>query len=244
MNRNSADNTIAEKLDGLDPLQVGVVSGRDDAWEKLQGRMDAKPSRRLPLWYWPAAAALVGIVASSLWVFNVDAPVPAVVSAASSQAAPPQIAPAPAAQQPETLMITSPAIEHPANTPALVHNAYEEDSFATIVANEPDVPETHVVREVLPESVPLPRPMRVVHINELDAAPEESSEKGSFGLSIVHMPVVHINELKADGADGRYWNKVNARSGSSISFLGRRPQGADETVGRQGIFSIKLRNHN
>lgn len=244
MNRNSADKTIAEKLNGLDPLQVGLVSGREDAWERLQGRMDATPNRRLPVWYWPAAAALVGIVATSLWVFNVDAPVPAVVSSASSQVAPPHVAPAPAAHQPETLMITSPVIEHPANAPALIHNAYKEDSFTTIVANEPDVPEIHVAREVLPESVPPPRPMRVVHINELDAVPEESNEKGSFGLSIVHMPVVHINELQTDGADGRYWNKVNSRSGSSISFLGRRPHGADETVGRQGIFSIKLRNHN
>lgn len=60
MNSNTTEEQIKQNLDSLDTLQAGIVFGREDAWDKLQARLDAKPIRKpFPIFRIAAAAALV-----------------------------------------------------------------------------------------------------------------------------------------------------------------------------------------
>ena len=56
------DKVIQEKMRSLDTLSSGIVYGKEDAWGKLQARMDRKPARNIRTQYWVAAAVLLVLV--------------------------------------------------------------------------------------------------------------------------------------------------------------------------------------
>src|SRR6185437_14862572 len=59
MKSTGGDKMISEKLDGLDTLSGGIVFGKEEAWDKLQARLEKKPVRIIPLRTWLAAAAVL-----------------------------------------------------------------------------------------------------------------------------------------------------------------------------------------
>ncbi|HMH23037.1 MAG TPA: hypothetical protein VK563_14735 [Puia sp.] len=50
------------KLEGPDPSAAEPWAGKNAAWEKLYSRLHEKPRRRIPFWYWMAAASLLLIL--------------------------------------------------------------------------------------------------------------------------------------------------------------------------------------
>ena len=64
MNSNTTEEQVKQKIESLTTLQAGIVFGHEDAWDKLQARLDAKPVRKpFPVFRLAAVAALVlGII--------------------------------------------------------------------------------------------------------------------------------------------------------------------------------------
>src|SRR5450631_2335402 len=62
MSNERPDNEISwgNKLDDPDGVSPEPWAGKDAAWEKLYSRLHEKPRRRIPFWYWAAAACLLG----------------------------------------------------------------------------------------------------------------------------------------------------------------------------------------
>jgi len=73
MKKNEGDKIVQEKIGSLSPLSGGIVFGKEEAWEKLQARMERKPARRMPLKYWLAAAAVLLLFVSVITVYNYPA---------------------------------------------------------------------------------------------------------------------------------------------------------------------------
>ncbi|MBC7554561.1 MAG: hypothetical protein H7257_11335 [Taibaiella sp.] len=59
---------IKTKLDELDTLSAGVVFEREEAWDKLQERLDRKPERKMLPWYRLVAAAALLLLLAGGWL--------------------------------------------------------------------------------------------------------------------------------------------------------------------------------
>ena len=69
MNDYKNDKQIKEKMQSLDTLSGGIVFGKEDAWERLQARMEQKPAKKFPVKYWMAAAAILLLFVSVTTVY-------------------------------------------------------------------------------------------------------------------------------------------------------------------------------
>jgi hypothetical protein len=61
MKINNYESIIRDKLDSLGTLDGGIVFGKEEAWEKLQSRLDRKPAKKIVFKWWLAAAAVLMI---------------------------------------------------------------------------------------------------------------------------------------------------------------------------------------
>jgi hypothetical protein len=52
------DKQIQDKLEGLNALEGGIVYAKEEAWDKLQSRMD-KPAKKI--WILPARLAAAAV---------------------------------------------------------------------------------------------------------------------------------------------------------------------------------------
>ena len=59
MKTNEGDKLVTNKMASLDTLSGGIVFGKEEAWEKLQARMDGKPAHRIAWKYVLALAAIL-----------------------------------------------------------------------------------------------------------------------------------------------------------------------------------------
>ena len=209
---NMEDINLRKQLTSVDPLSAGVVFGKEDAWDKLQVRLDAKPKRRvLPIIWWAAAAFLV----LGIWI--------GIKVSQLGGAATPSIVAVPV--QPQTKNEIQPTNETPAPIAATGSVAETAFTMKTITA-EPGIQKAQTpVTDVVPipilmpsqeaitvaavADVQLPRlmmkqPMKLVHLNELNGparstgavATDESGENED--VSLASLPVVHLNEVIAD----------------------------------------------
>ena len=69
MNKNAEDQLTRQKMDGLGTLDGGIVFGKEEAWERLQERMDTIPVRKMPVKVWWAAAAIMLIIIFGAGIF-------------------------------------------------------------------------------------------------------------------------------------------------------------------------------
>ena len=60
------NQTGRSRLEEVKSLPDKLLSDKNAAWEKLHGRMHAKPHRIKPFWYWAAACLLVSLTISFL----------------------------------------------------------------------------------------------------------------------------------------------------------------------------------
>ena len=57
MTNEGNDKLLREKINMIDPLSGGIVFGKEEAWGRLQQRMEHKPAKRIKLYYQMAAVA-------------------------------------------------------------------------------------------------------------------------------------------------------------------------------------------
>ncbi len=213
-------NKLKEQIDRLDPLSTGVVFGKEDAWEKLQGRLDAPPKRKkLPIYWW-AAAALLLLVAGITAVLRQ----PAAHAPQYATQQPASLAPATAANEPKSITeikaapttapVPSPAAT--AETPATMKTTITAHTSTAHKLPPGDVIPIAIAQPEPPQAVPLAttpiidvavtahvvkQPMKVVHINELNSEgystrpPAAATENPATGIVLNNLPVIHINKV-------------------------------------------------
>lgn len=208
MNSNISEERIKDKIESLDTLQAGIVFGKEDAWDKLQARMDAKPARRRqPFYRMAAAAALVMLcIAIAAFLYQPQGHVGAFASSKPTNvSATPSIV-TPAQNQPTTIIQYTATDSYPAITyttqPLTTHHQHNPKTHETVIASlpVPSAPDTAVVAAPAPIAAAVPK-MKVLHINELgkEEAPPAIDIADNNTIPHPHvqfrMKVVHINDL-------------------------------------------------
>ena len=57
--RNNTNDLVTKKIESVTTLSGGIVFGKEEAWEKLQLRLESKPVKKIRLFQWMAAAAVL-----------------------------------------------------------------------------------------------------------------------------------------------------------------------------------------
>ncbi len=204
--RYDDDKTVKQKMDALDTLTGGIVYGREDAWERLQQRMDKKPVKRRAAWYGIAASVLLLIGIVSFWQHT-----PGKTDVASEHIAVQKTT------DNSTIATALPATNNTVadtnevagiaphlatvvpgpstNNSRLAHR----DSVLPVIVNNDTVVSKPVVAVVAAPVIK--QPMRVLHINDLDGEgtlqqPAKSvTAQAINNRSIAKITVVHLNDL-------------------------------------------------
>jgi hypothetical protein len=225
MSDNRADMQVAEKIAKLDTLGAGIVFGKEEAWDKLQARMDKRPVRVIPLRYWGAVAAVlllfIGIIA---WYRS---PVEE-VAVRQSEINKTQIVPPPAVaplKQETQLPAKANTIKMKTVVPGRNINVANEKIQQLAVIVPPSImPEEHVVEEVAIVNVPAPltpvQPMKIIHINDLEHGSYNSLPASGTapGIALNKLPVAHINELEREAVEVKEILKNNRMTFGHIPF--------------------------
>jgi hypothetical protein len=232
-------NKLKEQIDRLDPLSAGVVFGKEDAWEKLQGRLDAPPKRKkLPIYWW-AAAALLLLVAGITAVVRL----PATHAPQYATKQPASLAPATAANQPKgitddkiaptTAPVPSPAAT--AETPVTMKTTITAHKLPTgdvmpIAIAQPEPPQalppaTTPLIDIAVPALAVKPPMKVVHINELNSdgystrPPAAATENAATGIVLSNLPVIHINKVLVQEERPYYRAQENKNPINLFTFI-------------------------
>ncbi len=200
------DKVLKEKLNSLDTLSSGIVFGKEEAWDKLQTRMD-KPARVIPLKFWMAAAAILLLFVTIFLAFNNNTPVNEVAKNNTPQQSIP-------ANNTHSTPVEQPAIITEKTTPAITHKAIKHTTIAKekqITHPRPEekhivqasVTETPVTDNIAPvANIPVASvakiPTKVVHINDLvnDGAGANTTTAANTSFTIATGQVIHLNDIK------------------------------------------------
>lgn len=196
------DVVLKEKLNSLDTLSSGIVFGKEEAWDKLQARMD-KPARVITFKFWMAAAAILLLFVTIFLAFNNNTPVNEVVKNNTPQRSTPP-------DNTVSAPVEQPAIITEKNTPAITHKAIKHTTISketqttqpeeTQIVQAPVI-ETPVVENVVPAAtapvVSVSKiPTKVVHINDMvNDAGTATTAATNTSFKIVPGQVVHLNDI-------------------------------------------------
>lgn len=225
------DNAIKDKLNSLDTLDGGIVFGKEDAWRKLHSRLDAAPARNKKPLYWLAAAAALALLLLVAKLYNQPAPQ---MTSATPVAAPMPLMPVPA--QPavvaeSTQPVAKTKIINKQNSryserriapPLIVPTPTEQIVDIAVVPTPTLAP--------APTAPPKPRPMRIVHLSELDkditptTAENEPEQPNTALAEIMKLPPVHINDLLHEETYLQELRRENRLTVGGISILLNAPQ--------------------
>jgi hypothetical protein len=197
------DKQIQDKLEGLNALEGGIVYAKEEAWDKLQSRMD-KPAKKI--WFLPyriAAAALLLVVASAGGFYYYTATTADIKIAVNPQYVPDTVGmEIPVAK----IEVATPDVKLQTTTTTTYLRKYDTPQIH-ITAKSPDIitiqptpePETIALADTtkLPPAIPK---MRVEHINNL-GKPITDDERPAYvyngpKLDISKMKVVSINDVQ------------------------------------------------
>jgi hypothetical protein len=195
------DKQIKEQIERLDALSGGIVYGREEAWDKLQARLDHKP-RKVLLWHSIAAAAVLLLCVAAYYSIQPEEKI------AQNQ---PLSTPASHGTEstvvtvPETQLVKQDATELKTIT---THRQKKTNPEKTTVIQQPIIAihaadTTSIKHEIVATSpkqspvIPV-KPMRVVHINDLGKEETSTPAVAYNGpsLDISKMKVVSIYELQ------------------------------------------------
>ncbi|MCD6013354.1 MAG: hypothetical protein K0Q79_3216 [Flavipsychrobacter sp.] len=200
------DKVLKEKINSLDTLSTGIVFGKEEAWDKLQVRMD-KPAKVISLKYWMAAAAILLLMVTIFLAFNNSIPVNEVVKSNTPQ----QILPV---NNTVTTSLEQRPVTAEKNTPAITHKAIKRttineekqsiqpkrEEIQIVQAPAVEIPVTETTASVVntPVATASKIPTKVVHINDLVNEPAGSeatmaSNKPLF--KIMNGQVIHLNDI-------------------------------------------------
>jgi hypothetical protein len=200
---------VRNKMEALDTLSGGIVYGKEEAWEKLQQRMERKPAMRIAIKPLVAAAAVLLLLVTTFIVYQHPAKETTKATVRNSAPVvivptqPVELQPVDEAKSTVTRRGVPALVKHPERAISIV-----DDGSRPVVAETKkpmptgndallftaNVPPT-------PVAVPVtPRKMRVVHINELnkeDEAQDMHQEVvvNNSAIDVSKLPRVHINEV-------------------------------------------------
>ncbi len=202
------DKEVKEKLESLDALSGGIVFGKEEAWDKLQARMDKPPVKRIAIRYkMYAAAAMLLFFVTIIAVYTY----PEKQIAANQPLNPSQVS------DTETMVVTAAPIEQPIadpkeeKAPPAIKREVPPVKFVVKQPTQPTIPQP--VDTAIPQpavvtntpSKPAMTPvkkMRVVHINDMgkETGPEQETMIAYTGpsLDISKMKVVSIYDVQRD----------------------------------------------
>jgi hypothetical protein len=254
------DKEVQDKMEGLDALAGGIVYGKEEAWDKLQARLEQKPAKKIALVYrWLAAAAVLllclGIIGmyyypeQQIAVYQPHNPVITTDTEHMAVATPITT---------EPILVTEPQTKAPANRKDVPHVQFVTDEPKTVKVPEPvdtaAAPAIAVTTLPKPQVTPVKK-MRVVHINDLgqteETEPQPAIVYNGPSLDISKMKVVSIYDVQ--------WEENRKRQEEEIMTIVRlnRPHNGlfqfPGTAGRnnrndqsfaQNPFSIRLNRNN
>lgn len=197
------DEQVKQRLESVDALTSGIVYGKEEAWERLQARLDAPVARVIP-WRRYALAATLLLCACTVVLFLYFGERPE-----EKLADTPVIAPTKQEEPRETKAADTTPQQQPVQHIA----SYETKKRKYIVWKKPPQmvreedrpplpPEQEVVIAVVspepPPAAPPVRKMRVVHLNDLDNSAEPANAWIYSGpaLDLNKMKVVSINDVQ------------------------------------------------
>ena len=200
--RYDDDKTVKQKMDALDTLTGGIVYGREDAWERLQQRMDKKPVKRRAAWYGIAASVLLLIGVFSLW-YRVPEKTVGHVAAQTPVNNKDTIPVSPAINNTgvdnKDEVNIAPHLMAPVTGPYINrHATAQTDTTTPVIIQDPIAGKQVAVNTIDPV---IKQPMRVLHINDPDgegvviqpsAKPLMARKTEIAGTTT---KVIHINEL-------------------------------------------------
>lgn len=255
------DNEVKEKLESLSPLAGGVVFGKEEAWDKLQARLEKKSVRKIPLLRLSAAAIML-LAVSIGGYYHYTQPATTVTGPPVAANATPEIikpdpqavtaSPETIAAEPETSRVVSTLV-----TPR------QKIAFQVKIADENSIPEPmpQVVDEAPAiannEQIKKPTPvhkMRVVHINDVGKPEEEIAPVYVYNgpaLDLSKMKVVSIYDLKREESMRRQEEdvitivRINRPHGGLLGFTNAVGWGnLSQRTYAQNPLSIRLNRNN
>jgi len=236
------DTRIRDKIESLQPLSCGIVYGKEEAWDKLQSRMEQKPDKKIAVRYWLAAAAILLLFVCVIAVYN--HPAKEVVSSKNEQLNMPtnnvEIAKSQMpgdVQQPEIMreQKTSAVVQKDSThvTSVLAKNKKTEQSIIIITPSvEVLTKDNKVENKMAVTNAPAPiapatRQMKTIHINELynggkeEQVTDEVAANAEKRIDLNKLPIVHINEVIHEEYEERKTLKENRSMFVQISFMQR-----------------------
>ena len=236
MNTNESDNVVRNKLGTLTPLEGGIVYGREEAWDKLQARMDKKPAKRVMIYYTLAAAAVVLLLAGVLVLLKPHE-TSMVKKIRVKPAAPEQkITEAPA---PLTTHVFAPSYEAQKQKVAIIHKKVQNRTADGVkqdivpapapaelpVANEIKTVQNTIVPNKAEPVKPSVKDMRVVHINELDEWGQGynnntlQTDNKAHVVAIGKMKVMTMSDITGEERSIAEPEKENKAQNTTLSFI-------------------------
>lgn len=264
MNSNTTEEQVKQKIESLTTLQAGIVFGHEDAWDKLQARLDAKPVRKpFPVFRLAAVAALVlGIITIAIMYLQPKQ------NTASSDV----MATLPNRATNPDVMVSLPNHDirigqdhrsitdsfHSQNSisSAPVKPRHIKPSAPQPISPDPQSivqvpqPTTDFVQAPQPSTTVVPPPvvvakpsMKIVHINELGKEPAPVYEFADKDIPHPHvmfkMKVVHINNLLKPINQDDYLREI--QNNTAVHFpLFRRPSDRQPNDQPRTFFRINL----
>lgn len=208
--KTETEKILKEKIDSLGTLSGGIVFGKEEAWDKLQARLD-KPAKRVALLPWLSAAAVVLVLITIFAVYNSTTSNLSISKnkiETSTKTNTPYVAAA--TEMPEDNQTKNSVV--PAQP--LPQQPITKKTERQIPPVEPKVEITNeVIAETIPENLPVaPKitaitepvhpskiPTKVVHVSELGNPavdqPQPAFNNNTVSVDIKKIRVVHLNDL-------------------------------------------------
>lgn len=256
------DNEVKEKLESLSPLAGGVVFGKEEAWDKLQARLEKKPVRTFPLIRLSAAAILLLGIGGAVYNYlqqpatpeNAELPAAAIAtpSAAEQPSAATPLPQLTVSISPETVRIVHTINPVRKETPPVVEKSNVEPAPAPVTIVAPD-PQPVVVSEPAKTNIPIHK-MRVMHINDVGKPEEETAPVYVYNgpaLDLSKMKVVSLNEIQREESMRRLEEdvitivRINRPHGGFLGFTNNIGWGGtSQRTYAQNPLSIRLNRNN
>ena len=250
---------ISEKLDGLDTLGGGIVFGKEEAWDKLQARLERKPVRVMPIRIWLAAAAVLLLMMGTVGFYyhsTKEVAQTGIKKQLQQQSSPAYAATTPPAntpnntaekQIPVNIATTHNESRHIASVPPIINDEMLPSIGVippnTVIGQQED---NRISNHDEMQTLPVIAQMKVVHINELGNAEPQTAPAPVYTPLVLNNNVVNLNDLTdEDNNNNRLLQNVATHHEAfavNFSFMSTRQQeGAYEANNETTHNHLKLK---
>lgn len=238
MSKNTEDSLIREKTGNLSPLGAGIVFGKEEAWDKLQARMDKPAAKVIPLRYWMSAAAVLLLFVTVMMFYYRPGRELVKQIDKGQEVAPLSATPEVLNPQPQP-QVTAIAKENATANEGIDHKKKVNTIKKQQSVLQPEIAKVQIAEVSVPEmplnevavavvsiapAVPVKAHMKVVHVNDVDM---EAVKQGQAVAAVLvpepvlrNNQVVHLNDVTAQQqAMNEYLNHRKDNFAVTIPFL-------------------------